>query len=931
MHRLPLVLTLLLFTGLAFSQKRPVDQSDYESWKLLKTPIISQDGKWISYEVNPLKGDGQLFIYNTETGARDSVSRGYAAKFSGDSHILAFKVKPEEDTMRKAKLAEVKKDKLPKDSLGIYTPAKKHLAKIARVKSFKLAEEGDDWLAYLLEEPLPVKDTTDSTDTTNVKKKPKQKKAKQKGNELVILKVIEGREFRFDNVTDYEVSRNGERFGFITAVGDSIDSTLVYQFDTEKQKAEKIFENAGVAKQITVDDDGEQISFVYSADTAKAKNYNLAYWAKKSGNAQVIIDSTQQNLPENWRVSEHRKPDFSRDGKKLFFGTAPGVKPEPKDTLLKEEKVQVDIWNWKDPLLQPQQKKQLKKEKKRNYLAAYFLEKDRMIQLADEEVDEVRLYDHGDAGMALGHTIKPYSQLISWEGSYRDYYAIDVTTGARKQLLKKHPSTARLSPSGKYLLWFQNSDSSWYVTNVENEKVVSLSKELPFNFYNELNDIPKLPGNYGIAGWCKDERYVLINDRYDIWKFDQEGKEEPFRITDGYGRENEIRFRYQKLDKESTFVEENMMLTAFDHTNKQGGFFLAGYKQANQPQKLIMDDHRYKEIIKAAKADKFIWNQEAFNQYPDLYWSNLDFESPVKVTDLDKQRDQFLWGDVQLVKWTSSDGEELEGLLYTPENLDQSEKYPLLVYFYERNADNLNGFRHLSPSRSIINPSYCVSNGYVVFVPDIPYLVGYPGESALSAVVSGTLSMCAQFPFIDKENMGIQGQSWGGYQVAYLVTQTNLYKAGMAGAPVSNMTSAYGGIRWGSGMSRMIQYEKTQSRIGGTLWEKPLLYIENSPLFFVDKIETPLLIMHNDNDGAVPWYQGIEMFVAMRRLQKPAWMLTYNNEEHNLTKWPNRMDLDKRMYQFFDHYLKGAPEPVWMKTGVPAIEKGKNPGYELTK
>jgi dipeptidyl aminopeptidase/acylaminoacyl peptidase len=271
----------------------------------------------------------------------------------------------------------------------------------------------------------------------------------------------------------------------------------------------------------------------------------------------------------------------------------------------------------------------------------------------------------------------------------------------------------------------------------------------------------------------------------------------------------------------------------------------------------------------------------------------------------------------------------LDGLLYTPENLDKSKKYPLLVYFYERSSDRIHSFRHPSPSRSIINPSYCVSNGYVVFVPDIPYLEGYPGQSAYRAVVSGTLAMTGQFPFIDKENMGIQGQSWGGYQVAYLVTQTNLYKAAMAGAPVSNMTSAYGGIRWGSGMSRMFQYEKTQSRIGGTLWEKPFHYIENSPVFYADKIETPLLIMHNDNDGAVPWYQGIELFVAMRRLGKPAWMLTYNNEEHNLTKWPNRMDLDIRMYQFFDHYLKGAPEPKWMKDGIPAIEKGKNLGYGL--
>lgn len=183
--------------------------------------------------------------------------------------------------------------------------------------------------------------------------------------------------------------------------------------------------------------------------------------------------------------------------------------------------------------------------------------------------------------------------------------------------------------------------------------------------------------------------------------------------------------------------------------------------------------------------------------------------------------------------------------------------------------------------------------------------------------------------FVDKDNIGIQGHSWGGYQNAYLVTKTDIFKAAEAGAPVPNMISAYGGIRWGSGRSRMSQYEHGQSRIGGTPWDYPVRYIENSPIFFVDKINTPLLIMHNDADTAVPWYQGIEFFVALRRLGKPAWLLNYNGEPHWPLKIQNRKDFNIRMAQFFDHYLKGKPMPVWMERGVPAIEKGINQGYEL--
>ena len=199
-------------------------------------------------------------------------------------------------------------------------------------------------------------------------------------------------------------------------------------------------------------------------------------------------------------------------------------------------------------------------------------------------------------------------------------------------------------------------------------------------------------------------------------------------------------------------------------------------------------------------------------------------------------------------------------------------------------------------------------------------------ERAHNCVVAGA-EWLAKEPYVDASRMAIQGQSWGGYQVAYLVTQTDMFACGMAGAPVSNMTSAYGGIRWGSGWSREFQYEKTQSRLGGTLWDSRDLYIENSPVFFADQVNTPLLMMHNDNDGAVPWYQGIEYFMALRRLNKPTWMLVYNKEAHNLRKRHNRKDLSIRMAQFFDHYLKDAPAPEWMTSGRKAIEKETNKAY----
>jgi dipeptidyl aminopeptidase/acylaminoacyl peptidase len=332
----------------------------------------------------------------------------------------------------------------------------------------------------------------------------------------------------------------------------------------------------------------------------------------------------------------------------------------------------------------------------------------------------------------------------------------------------------------------------------------------------------------------------------------------------------------------------------------------------------------------AQKSDKVIFSRQSFQEFPDIRFSDLTFKTQTVISDANPQQKEYNWGTIELINWTSLDGKELTGMLVKPEDFDPNKKYPMIVNFYEKSSNRLNRHRTPLPGRSTINYSFYASRGYLIFNPDVYYRNGYPGESAYNCVIPGVTSLIEK-GFVDKDNIGTQGHSWGGYQIAYLVTKTNIFKAAEAGAPVPNMISAYGGIRWWTGLSRQFQYEHTQSRIGGTPWEYPARYIENSPIFNIDKINTPLLIMHNDADGHVPWYQGIEFFVSLRRLGKPSWFLNYNGEPHWPLKLQNRKDFNIRMAQFFDYYLKGDPKPQWMQRGVPAIDKGINQGYELIK
>jgi len=916
------------------TDKKKIDENVYPIWKTIKSTAISDDGKWITYEINPLKGDGWLYIVNTAKNSKDSIFRGCDAQISANNEFVVFKIKQPADSVRKLKLKKTKEEDLPKDSAGVWILKTRTLKKFDNVKSFKIAPDGGSWIALLLEEKKEKndkKDTAKVADTVKSKqaepKKDKKKAPKQSGTDLLIYDPMEDICLINKLVTEYSFSKNGALLSMVSVKKDSVDTVAVSIYAAGKAKPDTLLLSPGTAKSIVCDDAGQQLAFLFSQDTGKVKQYRIMGWNIQENLVRTLADTSETSFPVRWRVSENQSPKFSEDGALLYFGTAPRKYPEPKDTLLDEEKVKLDLWSWTDGRLQPQQLKELDKDKKQSFMAVCFLKENKIVQLADSLVDRISLLKK-NTGLALAITELPYEKLSSWETSYADYYLMDVNTGKKELVLKKQQNDVKLSPMGNYLLYYSYSDSTWNSYSVKNKTFTCLTAKIPVNFFDEEHDAPEQPSPYGIAGWTENDGYVLVYDRYDIWKIDPLMIAAPENITRN-GRSSSTEYRYVRTDREAEHIDTKkpLLLTAFDTQTRQSGFTSLNIKNAKSPVKLIFNNYQMIFIAKARKAEKLIFTKESFTQYPDLQFTDMKFSTPVRVSNANPQQKDYYWGSVELVNWTSFDGIKLEGLLYKPENFNTSKKYPVIVYFYERNADNLNRHWIPSPSRSIINPAIYCSNGYIVFIPDIRYSNGYPGNSAYNCVVSGT-EFIKKFGFVDADRIGIQGQSWGGYQVAYLVTRTNMYRAAMAGAAVTNMTSAYGGIRWGTGISRMSQYEQSQSRIGANLWQNRDLFIQNSPLFYADKISTPLLLMNNDNDGAVPWYQGIELFTALRRLDKPVWMLNYNGDEHNLEKWPNRIDLSIRMMQFFDYYLKGEPMPQWMETGIPALEKGKITGYD---
>ncbi|MCW0484392.1 S9 family peptidase [Gaoshiqia sediminis] len=911
-----ILLFMLFFSEVLYAQnhKKTLQVEDFAHWKVLENQQISNDGKWVAYELNPQQGDGALVLTDTEGKRTDTLVRGASAAFTPGADVLLHRIKVPFDSIQVAKRKKLKEDQMPLDSVGIFQINTGQITKYPRLVSWQLPEENANWAA-ILQQPDSVVKTRDELKLQN----------------LILHRLDTGDTLTKRQVTDYRVAKKGNSVIYSTFSGDSTTISRVFVFDTKSGTTHTLFEKNGHIRQVATNEEGNQFAFLFSTDTTQQKTFDL-YYAKSTESPQAVVTASTPGIPISWAPSEHRELLFSKNGNRLFLGTAHIPEPEPKDTLAPDEKPVLDIWSWTDAELMPQQLVKLDQEKKRTYLAVYHPAEKKFLQLADPGIPEISLIQDGDGRMALGKDEKLYQKASSWTGrNSADYYVVDTQTGIKRQMVTDK-TKAEISPAGKFIIWFDPADSSYYArsTDVYKIQVYALTKNLPVNFYDELDDTPLEVKPYGIAGWSDDDRYVYIYDRYDLWKIDPTGSRVPVNLTSGYGRKNSINLRYVKTDPEGKFIPDGeILVNGFDERNKASGFFTVDTKTVKAPKLHLLEDYRFSEVKKAKEAGRLIWRKESCTLFPDLWTSDATFGHPRKLSDANPQQAGFNWARNQLVSWTSFSGEQLHGILYYPEDFNPNLSYPMIVYFYERSSEELHRHFLPSPSRSIINKTFYASNGYLVFVPDITYQTGYPGQSAFNAVVSGTSFLINQFPFIDKNRIGIQGQSWGGYQTAYLIGQTDMFAAAMAGAPVSNMTSAYGGIRWETGLSRMFQYENTQSRIGGTLWEKPIQYIENSPLFYAPKINTPLLMMHNDQDGAVPWYQGIELFVAMRRLNKPAWLLNYNNEPHNLKKesWENRMDLSRRMKQFFDHYLKGAPMPGWMKYGLPALDKGKELGY----
>lgn len=931
------------------TSKKPITQDTYDEWRVIQGASLSQDGKWAVYTLSPVVGEGELVVRSTSSSTEYRAPRGFTgrpqlqaaadsaaqftaqpAQISADGRFVAFVQYPSR--------AEVERTRgrrgapQPPNAMGILDVTDGKVVRVPRVRSFRVARNGGRFLAYLTEDSAALRapGAQPSAGATaglapgaarDSSARPTGPR-RETGSTLVLRELATGTETRIEGVTSYSFDEGERWLGYTVTTRDGVgDGAYVRALATGATTP--LLASRGTYRGFTFDRKGDQVAFLADAgDTTSRPRFALYHASLAPAKGRTMAARrlvAASDAPQGMLLAERGRVDFTREGNALMFSLAMVPADSiPADSLL--DKAVYDLWHWQDTKIQPQQKIEAARDRNRTQLAIYQMATGKWTRLGSDSLQQITVSD--DGRRALASNSMEYAVQQMWGEGGSDAYIIDATTGARTPVAKKLRFGAQLSPGGQYATYFENGQ--WVAYATATGKRTNLTAPIAgIKFQDEEFDSPDVPPPYGIGGWTTGDKRVLVYDRFDIWEIDPAGVAPARNLTDGEGRRTATVFRLVDLDAEDRFVDpaQPLLLRAVDEATKNSGFYRDRVSADTKPERIVMAARNFGGLQKARKAEQYLMTQQTYQEFPNL-WTGSSVASTAKISDANPQDSQYPRGTVELVSWMNTDGVPLQGLLYKPEGFDPSKQYPMVTYYYEKLSDGLHNYS--APSgRNTVNPLVYNSLGYLVFMPDIVYTDGQPGPSAAKAIIPGVQSLIAK-GFVDPKRLGITGQSWGGYQTAYLITVSNMFAAAVPNATVVNMTSAYGGIRWASGVARSFQYEHTQSRIGGSLWQYPERFIENSPLFTLDRVTTPVLFMANDNDGAVPWYQGIEFYVAMRRLQKEAYMVVYNGDEHNPTKRANQKDIDRKMQDFFATKLLGAPPAPWMVKGIPFLEKGRD-------
>ena len=351
--------------------------------------------------------------------------------------------------------------------------------------------------------------------------------------------------------------------------------------------------------------------------------------------------------------------------------------------------------------------------------------------------------------------------------------------------------------------------------------------------------------------------------------------------------------------------ERSLLVSTIDDSTWESGFYRIDPATGSFT-KLRSENKNYdiEHMVSSDEGQKIVYAAEDIAHPLEYFISNSDFTNIRQLTKLDPSLTHFPMGSGRLVQWRSGDGDVVQGALLLPSNYEEGKRYPLIVEVYPGLFSPCVTQFGLCGENYFPNKQLLATRGYAVLMPDLR-LTGKTIMADLAKIVLAGVNRTIDIGIADPDRVGLMGTSWGGYSTLALIVQTSRFKAAVMVAGFGDLLGFYGEMdESGSSLGIGILEGGTgQFSMPGTPWEYPDLYIANSPIFWLDRVKTPLLIIHGTKDTNVAPSLADEVFVGLRRLGKRATYVKYVGEVHGIHDYENQIDSFHRIVEWFDDYL----------------------------
>ena len=902
-----------------FAQDEPtLGSNDYDQWERLGGGVLSPDGTWMAVSIGRVNDEGELRVHRTDSDSVVVVAFGTRATFTKDGAWLAYSIGVSPDAREAAQGARSP----VRNTLGLMNLLTGEQEEIEDIQSFSFSDDG----AYLAIRRY----------------KPEDKESD--GVDVIVRTMATGAQMSFGNVSAFSWQDEGHLLA-LTIDADGQIGNAVSVYDPNSGQIRSLDTDAATYRGLSWRDESADLAVLKTfEDEAFQDTAHVALaWRDLDENDYErfgLAPRADSYFPQSMRMVEFRSPSWSEDGSVLFVGIQerrPDPDWEPPEDEENEEGEEngedpdeagdeeadadeedddppgVEIWHSLDVDPVPQQRVREQQLRRVNFLSAWYPDEDRFVQLGNDLTEVTRMVEGGRNVLGLDES--PYDESAMFRQQFFDLYTIAVATGTRELIENRLTGPGAASPGGRYVIWFEEAD--YFSHDLRSGETRNITEDVATQFVNlDVTPTREQMPSFGIAGYLEDDEAILLNDRWDVWEVQLDGSGGRALTA---GASESIRYRVTDLDPDEDAYDpdEPLYYTTYGEWTKKAGY--ARSEPGDEPEMLIWDDKSFGRLLKADDADIFAFRQERFEDSPDYFVAGADLSNARQVTTTNPVQGDFAWGRAELIDYENEWGRPLQGALIYPADYEPGRQYPMLVYYYELVSQSLHQYQVPDPT-NYYNIQIWSQEGYFVFRPDIVYRDRRPGQSSVETLRPAVAAAVAT-GMIDQENMGLIGHSWGGYQTAFFVTQDDLFKSAVAGAPLTNLMSMYLSFYWNSGGTDARIFEISQGRMQVPWWEDYDSYFNNSPLHQIQNMNTPLLMMFGTNDGAVEYNQGVEFYNAARRLGKDMVMLSYDGENHGLAREPNQRDYHSRILQWFGHYLKGEPAPAWITGGVPFIEQ----------